>query len=262
MKKFALVSDLHLEFWRKVLFQKQTVNSINRNPTMDQVFNHFMDPFIEFAVENKCDALVVAGDIFEGHVKKPRVSKSHDLIDIITVPGNHDFYKDIWPSFDEQVLSNDNYVATTLWTNFWDLDKEIASRIFRSISDLYAIYGSSSDAVRDRYYESLQEVEKLKKEIVITHFPPHISSLSEEYAGSILNPYFINDLGDDWFKENNNIGVWVCGHTHKAHEYRVHDTLVVCNPLGYPNENYTHENYTDYKPLIVYKADDGYWYVQ
>lgn len=246
MKKIAIVSDLHLEFWRHSFDDK-----------LADIFGIALNRFIDFCHANNCDTLIIAGDVYEKFSFIPFKENINEVA-VVFVPGNHDFYGSVWPvDFNSQVLVDDDYIATTLWTRFHDLSNVFASNVFRSINDLYHITGSSSAGLKDRFYASLASIEAYSKEVIITHFPPNLRSLDPKYAGSSVNSYFINDIPDSWFEKNNHIKLWVCGHTHSQHTYRVHDTLVVCHPLGYPAENYT--DIDDYVPLIVEKNDANLW---
>ena len=68
--------------------------------------------------------------------------------------------------------------------------------------------------------------------IVLTHHCPHIKSISSRYWGSEANGAYCSDLTE--FIENHpNIKVWICGHVHHPHEYKIGNCNVLSNPRGY-----------------------------
>ena len=76
---------------------------------------------------------------------------------------------------------------------------------------------------------------KDKKFIIITHFGPSVKSVSKKYLSgmnSYLNPCYSVNL-DNFILENENIKLWVHGHTHDKFDYKIGQCRVVCNPYGY-----------------------------
>lgn len=73
--------------------------------------------------------------------------------------------------------------------------------------------------------------------IVVTHHAPSPYSISEEYAGSMLNPAFASNL-NKYIVEHPQIRLWCHGHVHNSCDYILGETRVVCCPFGYNNENY------------------------
>lgn len=66
--------------------------------------------------------------------------------------------------------------------------------------------------------------------VVVTHHAPAPGSVSPEYAGDAMTPAYVSDLTDRI--ERWQPALWVHGHTHRAFDYRVGRTRVVCNPRG------------------------------
>lgn len=65
--------------------------------------------------------------------------------------------------------------------------------------------------------------------VVVTHFAPSLRSADPRFGLTPGTAGFCNAL-DDWFPLAD---VWLHGHVHCAHDYRVGRCRVVCNPLGY-----------------------------
>jgi Icc-related predicted phosphoesterase len=75
------------------------------------------------------------------------------------------------------------------------------------------------------------------KTVVVTHHAPHPISIAPRYARDALNPAFASDLTDVISQHQPDL--WVHGHTHSSFDYVVPGTKtrVVCNPMGYDDEN-------------------------
>jgi Icc-related predicted phosphoesterase len=49
-----------------------------------------------------------------------------------------------------------------------------------------------------------------------------------------MNPAYCSDLEQEIIESKPDY--WACGHIHKHQEHQIGNTLVVSNPLGYPDE--------------------------
>ncbi len=108
----------------------------------------------------------------------------------------------------------------------------------RKMLDATAIYGIES-------YDTIfmDEIEKLrfcydKCDVLISHVNPSINPdcTIKKYQLNKLNGFYSFD--GEYFLENTSAKYWIFGHVHKKTQYESYDTKVLCNPLGYPNENY------------------------
>ena len=72
--------------------------------------------------------------------------------------------------------------------------------------------------------------------IIVTHHAPSPYSISQQYAGSMLNPAFASNL-NEFIISNPHIRLWCHGHCHNRCDYILGGTRVVCDPFGYNNEN-------------------------
>jgi Icc-related predicted phosphoesterase len=75
-----------------------------------------------------------------------------------------------------------------------------------------------------------------KKVIVITHHAPSILSVQTKYKNDILSAAFASNL-ENLMEKNKNIKLWCHGHVHNNADYKIFDTRIVANPLGYYDEN-------------------------
>lgn len=221
--KIALVSDLHLEFWR--------------DADIEWLAEHLTD--------NDADIIVNAGDTHPytetRHYFNKLLAKNKELFDIC---GNHDFYHS--PEVLDDFVETDKIVGACLWTDFWTNSKakELASR---AINDYRLIGTFDVDKTIKLHNIQKSRIFASEREIVVTHFPPSKQAIVDKFKGDPLNPYFVNDMDDEIL--NSNKKLWMCGHSHAKFAFMVGECRVVSNPLGYPNELY--KNIEDYQPLIL-----------
>jgi predicted phosphodiesterase len=83
--------------------------------------------------------------------------------------------------------------------------------------------------------------------VVVTHHAPHRNSLAPHYQSDWLSPAFVSELPDSFFEVP---ALWVHGHLHESHDYRVGNCRVVCNPRGYLQHGRDQEN-KQFNPELV-----------
>lgn len=249
IRRIALISDLHLDHWKRYYEQspKECYHSY------EGLFSLIMD---------KCkkvepDLIVLAGDFSNGEDIHRIIDESD--IPVIYVLGNHDYYGQEWPLDVTFQYHEDYAIGATLWTNFHNVDDYHSRLIYNQITDSRAIRGTSVRNVKNAFDETWQKLIKSGREIVVTHFPISIKSISEKYTKEFTNPYFVNNMEDAFLSENQSIKLWMFGHVHHRHSYYIGGTLFACNPLGYPRENF--KTIRDYEPMVIEKQDNGDWEV-
>jgi hypothetical protein len=62
---------------------------------------------------------------------------------------------------------------------------------------------------------------------------PHPKCVSEKFKYSVLNRYFVHDVGKLVEKPK----LWIHGHTHDKVDLKIGHCTVLCNPLGYLGDN-------------------------
>lgn len=67
--------------------------------------------------------------------------------------------------------------------------------------------------------------------VVITHHAPSSQSVEDRFRHDPLSPCFAS--GHDEIVADSKADLWIHGHTHAAFDYKLGDTRVICNPLGY-----------------------------
>lgn len=232
--KFQVMSDLHLEF-----------NPGNGRGVID-------------AIRPAADVLVLAGDVLSLRHPAQAERSLRDICDkfesVVYVPGNHEFYG-LTPAEGESVLGylgqmipnfhvlaygrpvtirDTRFVGDTLWFR----DDHMNAFFSRHLSDFTQIKGF----VPWVYGRNLSAIAALRADtregdVVVTHHLPSPKSTPSQFVDSPINRFFVCDMEDVIHRTRP--AVWVHGHTHDACDYKLADTRVVCNPLGYPREGVT-----------------------
>lgn len=241
MNRIAFISDIHVDFGELDLSKIDS---------------------------NQFDILVIAGDIglqssVISTIKKFQVFEKP----IVFVLGNHDYVGDIeFNKFNDLVkyesarlkdvyfLNNDsvvingiNFIGATLWTDFkLNNNQEIsmyqAKRVMLEYRKTYSnqpyIYFDGrpflpTDVLNLNEYTKyfFDILDKDKSTVVVTHHAPSEKSIEPCYKGDELNPAFACNM--ESFILNNNISLWIHGHTHYDVDYMIGNTRVVANQLGY-----------------------------
>lgn len=228
--KISIISDLHLDVWE------------SSHPGYAKNFLLSMDDSV--------DVHVIAGDVCNGpqleaylglilgHLQKP----------VVYVLGNHEYHHSSDARVSETIsrlkshfshfhplenssvlIDNQRFMGATLW---YPVDYVSQWIDFRNIQE-----PAPWDWVHKKAKESANwlRAEVRPGDIVVTHMLPHYNSISPKYAGTPTNKFFVHPIHD--VVRFGGARLWVHGHTHEAVEHRVGETLVVCNPHGYPGES-------------------------
>jgi Icc-related predicted phosphoesterase len=257
--RLLVISDLHLEF---------------------QTF--------ELPTDLEFDVAIFAGDIWkplDRSVTWLWLQRSECLQDkpIIYVAGNHEFYGFEINSSREDgrklaghrgihlldpgsiVIDRVRFVGGTLWSDFELLGHPIAARraALRGMND-YSRIEIEKDGKRRTlrppdtqrlHYEDRAFIEANLAEsfqgptVVVTHHAPSPGSIPQRFQGDELSPCFASDLTE--IIEQYQPALWIHGHDHAHHDYRVGNTRILANPAGYPTPDGRRENIHFDPRLIV-----------
>ena len=224
------------------------------------------------------DIMVVAGDVCD------RADDAVTLLfmlsrrtrrRIILTPGNHDFGGvTVEHRFDDYVagavtvlahgevvvIDGVRFVGATLWSNWHLTDTEFASqswaaRAMPEYQNVRAPGGGKLWPVHtsDQHDHHLAAIEAVLAQpfygptVVITHHAPSArscrgASLDETDAA------FASNL--DHVILRHRPSLWVHGHIHKASDYHVGTTRVVCNPRGYQMSDFTEDTCWDERFVV------------
>lgn len=220
--KLWVLSDLHIEF----------------------------EPFVwpnEYA-----DIIILAGDISTGDPTDFMEEAAEHAEHVLFVPGNHEFYGYEYHSRLEFLKSlpcitlhnrtieidGITFAGTTLWTDFNGEDWFAKQHAKKEMNDFYHIKWHNRkfdpDDTVNLNYKARHFLYNNIADVIITHHIPDTYFVVDKYKNSLLTPAFAN----------NNINflklqpkLWVFGHTHDSVNKQEDNTLFICNPKGYYNEN-------------------------
>ncbi len=193
---------------------------------------------------------------------------------VLYVIGNHEFYGSSLPEVraelrrlcagtpvhlldnDALVLGGVRFLGSTLWTDFraHGEGERQAEAMARSAAFMYdfrrvrvaaaadAPMLTPQDTVRLFEHNTLWLAAQLAQPfagptVVITHHAPSTGSIHPRFAGSPFNAAFVSAA--EHLLDGQRAALWVHGHTHDSHDYRVNGTRVLCNPRGYVKDGVT-----------------------
>lgn len=165
-------------------------------------------------------------------------------MDAITVAGNRARVA---------VINGVRFICGTLWTDYLDNNEECKASAARYLNDHQTIKLSGAEprlvtpddllsvfrgTVSD-FGQALERAPDKKRTVVVTHHMPSFQAVDPMFTLSprdrLLNGAFASDL--DEFILAYQPAYWFFGHTHTPYRGKIGETTLVCNPVGYPNEN-------------------------
>lgn len=193
----------------------------------------------------------------------------------IYVPGNHEFYHAEMKSSLEKgraaaeasgvdLLSRDTvviggvrFIGCVLWTDYrlYGTPKPSMVHAGQTLNDHRLIRYQEANGHYSRFMpwhaaaEHRLDLAFIRQElaeafdgptVVVTHHAPHPNSIERRYQGSPLTPAFASDLSN--IIEEFQPELWIHGHDHGSHDYRIGRTRVFANQAGYPNLHGDREN--------------------
>lgn len=221
-------------------------------------FSHFIPELLDV------DLVILAGDI---DVKARGVEWAKQAFPgpVLYVPGNHEFYGGHLSRTlqkmrlaqddrvrvldrDEVIIAGVRFLGATMWTDFSATgNPPIASLTAQNaLNDFRQIRTENYRRIRpaDLVEQSIKTRDWLRAKlaephdgatVVITHHAPTLQSLTNSpYSGTHMDAAYANRWED--FMGDDQVVLWVHGHSHMAVDYDVAGTRVVCNPRGYPGE--------------------------
>lgn len=221
------------------------------------------------------DILVVAGDVCENPALAVEIVGSLTTGPVILTLGNHEALNWVVGEGNNEtvglarraaagthvhVLERDiieidgvRFVGGTLWSDFraggegQPLGMLRAQQAMRDHHEALVADGgglrrflpSDALAIHEQTRAMLEAVfhqETILPTVMVTHHAPSLRSISKGYEGDVLNGAFVSNL-DHLFDLPFAPSIAIHGHVHQRHDYRLGNSRVVCNPLGYPGEN-------------------------
>lgn len=182
---------------------------------------------------------------------------------VFYIAGNHEHYHGSWNETSPiliNFLKNTNVTyldnesvdlgedtilwASTFWTDFNNSHPLVMHESRRFMNDFRLIYNEKdpiSTSIVDTANRNSRllltkflEENKNKKVVIMTHHSPSMCGLNARYNPSdLINYAYHNTKLEDLILDNEQIKVWVHGHTHDTADYFIGNTRVICNPRGY-----------------------------
>jgi Icc-related predicted phosphoesterase len=210
------------------------------------------------------DALILAGDIAPLLMSNIEVykelCKKHKWV--FYVPGNHEYYKTsiheaerVLAILEKEInnlvvlragsisqLEGRRIIGGTMW--FKDDPMNFAYE--HLVNDFRLIEGFKPWIYEEnkKFLDFLQD-ELREGDIVITHHMPSALSVAERFKNDPGNRFFLCEISHLILERNP--ALWFHGHTHDPFDYRLGNTRIYCNPMGYSKEM----SNTDFKNRFV-----------
>lgn len=195
--------------------------------------------FLEEANEKFDNVIMIAGNHEHYH------GKFHETFQIMGEVC--EYFGPKWKFLNNDIIEIDDklFIGTTMWTDFGCnslamYKAEFMMNDYRQITWDGGGYRSLSGRdVLGIHYESRKYVTEMlernkdRDTIVVTHHAPCHKSCHSRYLNDMdLNLAYFTDL-TDLMLDNDQLKLWIHGHTHDPYDYEVDNTRVVCNPRGY-----------------------------
>lgn len=243
-----------------------------------QILSDLHNEFEEFnPPENDADLVILAGDINLGDKGIKWIQKKFPADKkILYVLGNHEFYDHLFPELYQSLadkiketniklleqntikIKGTRFIGCSLWTDFainGNLEDNLQNIKF--LLNDYAMISSndkkhkhvSPQEILDYHLNSINWLKKQlvkykdEKIVVITHHAPSQKSINPKILDEDLYPAYASNLEE--IIKNNDINLWIHGHTHCAQDYKIKNTRIICNPRGYPKQN------TGFNPNLI-----------
>ncbi len=124
---------------------------------------------------------------------------------------------------------DESMAAAKLWMN--DYRKIRLSPQYSKIRPSYTIVWHQRSK---KWLQTEMETCREEKIVVVSHHAPSMHSIPRGDRDKHLRAAYASNMED--FILSSNINAWVHGHIHKARDYNIGETRVVCNPRGYPDK--------------------------
>lgn len=236
--KIRLFSDVHLEF-------------------SGHKWEHLWKP----SPEDQEQIVVLAGDIDTGVSAMPFVDALCDSFKyVVLVAGNHEFYNNDhakviagWQEHELNgpknfhFLNNDTrhidgyrFVGGTMWTSFENKSYRIMEQARMTMNDYRCIYNGNDPITPNFVYdEHIKFMDHFTKEmaipfdgktVVVTHHSPGDGLRIR----GVPDPLYFAGI-EPQIAAQENLVLWMHGHSHHSYDYMIANTRVVGNPYGYYN---------------------------
>lgn len=247
--KLAIASDLHFEFGPIVLNNDESAdvlilagdtipaNFVRKDRSDNQALElrNLFATFLGNISKQFKHVIMIAGNHEHYHY---RFEKTIPLMKSIVVdyPNIHFLEKEA------MVIDDITFIGATLWTDFNRSDPTTMNAARYGMNDYRIIQFEdrrlSPDDVFKEHIDTIQFISSLAgdipgKIVVVGHHAPSNKSTHPRYANDYeMNGSYSSNL-ENFIMDNQNIELWIHGHTHTGFDYEIGNTRIVCNPRGY-----------------------------
>lgn len=183
---------------------------------------------------------------------------------VLLIAGNHEHYDGVFEEtpgllrrhlpgvivLDDEAVEIDGlrFFGSTLWTSLTQQSEAEVTAIRKGMGEYFFVKTRSgpdelpaklrpvdTHKAHETAWARLCEVvtaKPLRPTVVITHHAPSRMGLNPRFAGSPLDPAYASSL-DETIAAFENVPTWVHGHSHIAKTYRIGNTVVRSNALGF-----------------------------
>lgn len=203
------------------------------------------------------DGLVLAGDIFgnivrfRDHAEKFYAELMAKNKDVYFCLGNHEYWSSDRIETENAIraivakhpklhlletgksfqIGERKIHGDTMWFPHHPMNWQLE----RNFSDFSRIQGLNTWCYqRYQQFREYIRVNLQKGDLVMTHHLPSYGSVATAYIGDKFNRFYIGPMEDLICQKEP--AYWIHGHTHHQFSYTHHQTKILANPKGYPNE--------------------------
>lgn len=187
---------------------------------------------------------------------------------VLLIAGNHEHYDGVFEDtasllrrhlpgvtvLDDEAVEIDGvrFYGSTLWTDLGGRSEAEVTALRKGMGEYFFVKTrtcgpdqplaklrpADTHRAHQAAWKRLREAvtaEPHRPTVVITHHAPSGLGLNPRFAESPLNPAYASNL-DDEIATFEYVPVWVHGHTHIARTYRIGNTVVRSNALGFADK--------------------------
>jgi predicted phosphodiesterase len=256
-KKIQYISDIHLEFYKKVPEIPVCADILVLAGDVGYPTMPIFWEFLQKISEQFKHIILVAGNHEYYHtnsaIKKRRILTINEIDELMySEIGRRQLNNVHFLQCSSIIIDDIEFIGATLWTDI-PLEKTVDvveamsdySRIFIEDDVTQTVHTVSVEALNKlhrehRQFLSCQDEDsqdaafKAKKTVFITHHMPSYTMIHEKYEGYSINCAFASDTLHTVLKKPD---IWICGHSHTVYNGVIDGVHCLMNPIGYPGEN-------------------------
>lgn len=229
--KIQYISDLHLEFYEDILkipiIPSAPILCLLGDIGFPDSTNY--DIILNWCSKNYKKVFIITGN-HEYYSNKFTIDEINNIINTkVKKYNNISFLNNTIEKYEDHT-----FIGTTLWSY---IPKYIKNHELNVYNDFKKIKGINREKYNELFLKNLEFLEnelKIHDNIIcLTHHLPSIDLIHEKYK-DYPNFMFANNLN---YLIEDNIKVWMCGHSHTGNTKIINNVICTLNPFGYPNEN-------------------------